>query len=619
MDSPFLYKLAVVAPLVALLIYLINFSNILARFVSGSTLKKYRKLLNVYLVTISIVLLNYSFLVDNLNHYKLAFVDFSRISPSSPISIPVLINNYTGYDFHGYGFKSRDRRNLRIPPTLEAQLMSLCEDIEIQSHLEVTPKTVFEQDLHSIRQLISTMREEYPMVKYCFLGEKNPVSSEEEEQDEHEYTEEDDLIEHENFIPLTEDEIITRKWWVFGGSSVWLAKYKVHLMVSRVIYSRVGVKSKPTISLGYVQLFDRNWNELQNYRLNVNNNGRRLSLNFPMILKVPIYARNRYMGPEDPRILVRNFKNSQGEDDQEPIVVFNMVNKDIEDKRGMHVFKPFSDEDSNFLLLRVANSEVKGVEKNWVPFFDSVDQQTHIGFVYNLDPLLVVKCSLSDGICNKIFVTEEIDNNTVGSMRGGTNLVEIPQKFFPKNMRIDTLDRQYWLGFPRSHNDECGCVSTAYRPHFLIFSKNMNNDFFQIEYVSSLMDFNIDVLPWNTEANNICDGGISVLIPNSIAYWDFLTEDQANENEAKLCGDTACIKDDYMGITFSEADSNVIVLHVRGFYKNILKILANNIDYIDEGDDRTRISEKNMFLNECAVGDAKGYCQAIGNTTNPFP
>ncbi|ODV97932.1 hypothetical protein PACTADRAFT_73593 [Pachysolen tannophilus NRRL Y-2460] len=132
------------------------------------------------------------------------------------------------------------------------------------------------------------------------------------------------------------------------------------------------------------------------------------------------------------------------------------------------------------------------------------------------------------------------------------------------------------------------------------------------------MDFRIDVLAWDIDRTT-CESRKSVLIPNSVAYWDFVKDQRTNE-----------IQDDYMGVTFSEADNNVVLVHIKGLYSNIIKILRNNSDRGSsssssssstkskkEEKNETRnlnkmqalATKKNSFLNGCAVANAKEYCE----------
>ena len=61
----------------------------------------------------------------------------------------------------------------------------------------------------------------------------------------------------------------------------------------------------------------------------------------------------------------------------------------------------------------------------------------------------------------------------------------------------------------------------------------------------------------------ICKGK-NVLIPNSIAYWDYFLKADAT------------VEHDFMGITFSEADRTNKIVHIQGFWHHILKALNSN-------------------------------------------
>ena len=86
----------------------------------------------------------------------------------------------------------------------------------------------------------------------------------------------DDGLYFQEFLPFfpnlkeqlqsADDDIINKHWYQFIGSTVWLQQYGVHLMISRIIYTEVD-QGLPIISLAYLQLFDRNWNELNDVEL----------------------------------------------------------------------------------------------------------------------------------------------------------------------------------------------------------------------------------------------------------------------------------------------------------------------------------------------------------------
>ncbi|CAX42000.1 conserved hypothetical protein [Candida dubliniensis CD36] len=151
------------------------------------------------------------------------------------------------------------------------------------------------------------------------------------------------------------DDIIKKHWYQFIGSTVWLQQYGVHLMISRIIYTEKD-QGLPIISLAYLQLFDRNWNELNDVELiipdpksnskpnynkdnnnNKENNDKQLkykSIIYPYFAPIPIYHNikqlkknngRQFYGVEDPRIIL--IQNEFGY--EEPIIIYNSHHRKI--------------------------------------------------------------------------------------------------------------------------------------------------------------------------------------------------------------------------------------------------------------------------------------------------
>lgn len=118
------------------------------------------------------------------------------------------------------------------------------------------------------------------------------------------------------------------------------------------------------------------------------------------------------------------------------------------------------------------------------------------------------------------------------------------------------------------------------------------------------MDFNVIAEPWS-KRQGICKDGKNVLIPNSIAYWDHVLKSDST------------VKEDYMGITFSEADRTNKIVHVKGFWSHILKAL-NSKEIRPGSQSIARIKEyyagnntelENELLGRCATSLAEQYCE----------
>lgn len=172
------------------------------------------------------------------------------------------------------------------------------------------------------------------------------------------------------------------QWLRFAGSSVWLNEYEVHLMVLRIYNSPSGIPNKGYVSFLYVQLYDRNWNELPPTTLSVPYQQDTLrtvvepdgtirhevidtelsyrDVEYPSILPIPFDRELQsdgdwYYGPEDPRMILR--RNPMGFD--EPLIVFNMKSLRLLE-RVMHLYLPFS---THFTVLQRRDTPFTHVEK----------------------------------------------------------------------------------------------------------------------------------------------------------------------------------------------------------------------------------------------------------------
>lgn len=422
-----------------------------------------------------------------------------------------------------------------------------CDTIKFTDTLSVSSPTSFGSSLKRIRdELRQLLDSGYSIAKNCFLDDKDE----------------------------SEADILANKWAHFCGNSVWLEEHQVHFMVSRVLYSHRRLRNRPTINMIYMQVFDKDWVEQFDVSLGSD-------LVFPTVLKVDIDQapgnKMAVMGPEDPRVVIREFYKN-GKLEQEPVIVFNMRSTKIKWKRAMHMSRPLSGAKTVQLALR--NREPEFREKNWAPFFDKNDKKTAF-FVYNFNPLRIIGCDLEDGLCDKLAGPKFGENpaGNVGSLRGGTNLVPIPSASLPPTLQ----NRQYWFGIARSHLSQCGCLREVYRPHLFVISKGAKD--YSMDYVSSLLDFNVRPEPWDP-TKSICEDGKSVLIPNSISFWDIIQHDR-------------------MGIIFSEADRTNKLIQVDGMMKHILRVL-NDGGAID---DKERKKE-NTLLGKCSTEEASAYCEA---------
>ncbi|CCH60520.1 hypothetical protein TBLA_0C07290 [Henningerozyma blattae CBS 6284] len=414
---------------------------------------------------------------------------------------------------------------------------------------------------------------------------------------------------HDNEKGKDDAEIVKSNWFRFGSSSVWLEKEQCYITVTRLMYSSRGRKQGPDVSIVRAQAFDRNWNELFNKRIPkldlkipenleeelkkidieyglssdvckafdetsseydsciinqkknyLKNEKRRNQLlnkyfiTYPTIYKFPIKFGGRFSGPEDPRIIMKTTENHVAD---EPVVVFNMQDSG---SRRMYGFFPHRTVDS-LIKFEIHNDGMRNQEKNWAPIFTDNDSSTEfsrgsIHFIYNFMPLEILKCSLNDGSCEKVFSKKTLglsDKTNFGGVRGGTQFVPLPSVI----PRIP--GKQLWLGFSKLHIDKCGCGEKFYRPmlNILVEEKGIYHQ----ELIVPSMDFNTEVLDWDTTSYS-CKY-YNVMSPNSIAFWDVISQDPNNKKF-----------DDLLVFTYSEADEISKVMAIKGLLDYVLNLYS---------------------------------------------
>ncbi|CAK9436035.1 uncharacterized protein LODBEIA_P05990 [Lodderomyces beijingensis] len=427
----------------------------------------------------------------------------------------------------------------------------------------------------------------------------------------------------------TEANILRNKWFKFCGSAVWMSQHQVYFMVNRIIYAKSGRRSSPTISVLYAQVFNSEWQQLYDYKFPQS------ELNFPTILPHEIDVGERkekaFIGSEDPRVILNQYHNVSNHLVQEPVIVFSARSSETNWSRAMHVYQPLRNP-HKITRLYIRNKKRSFIEKNWAPFIDhhveapDIDAdwgnlgENKINFIYNFSPLRIIKCDVTSGECNRISgpdFNRENANDNAGNLRGGTNIVAVPREYIPQTET--TQGRKYWFGVARSHINDCGCVNELYRPHFFIMScpstsSSSSQAPFRLDYISSLVDFNVNPETWSTEqGKSTCGDGKSVLIPNSIAYWGRRT------TSGNSSGGGATREEDYMGITFSEADRTNKLIHVRGLLNYVHQILSGPVGERDDDDDddgdggrdetKEEIDEWNNVLGKCSTFDSSEYCK----------
>lgn len=479
---------------------------------------------------------------------------------------------------------------------------------------------------------------------------------------------EDDLIEirrtliaSENFLSrqvtvdeekeMTEREIIQKSWFQFGGSSVWLESEQCFVVYSRVIYSSMGVKNRPHVSLVRAQAYDKNWKEIKRKRIPyldiqmpkdmiaalhqidkelglsdcdllaseplsydaciVENTRNRMTaqkrresilskyyITYPTILEIPFRPDGDWKGPEDPHVILRKTKTGE-----EPVVVFNMYDIDL-GKRLMMAHLPHRKIES-LIKFSIPGREQKELEKNWTPFFhqnvgESSVSRGFVHFIYSFSPLEILKCSLNDGYCEMVFEAETMkitEANRFGGIRGGTQFIPLPE------ILPGIKGQQVWVGFPKQHIEDCGCGSQYYRPMFSVLVEH--DGVYNQDVLVPAIGFNMDVLSWDLKGTYCKD--INIMSPNSIAYWEIVSQDPQNKTF-----------EDYLTLTFSEADSNTRLLTVKGMLDFILGIYKEKdiLEKFEINEEADNIIGQTLH---CVVQSAFDYCKTYGETHSPPP
>lgn len=452
------------------------------------------------------------------------------------------------------------------------------------------------------------------------------------------------VVTHDEEKEMTEREIIQKRWFQFGGSTIWLEKEQCYVMYSRIMYSTAELKNTPRVSFVRAQAFDRNWIEIKGKRIPysdiarpddidaalresdkefgfsdcsllsseplahdaciVENAKKKLTgqkrrenilskyfLTYPTILQIPFNTDGDFRGPEDPRVVLRKTK-----DTEEPVVLFNMYDTD-QDRRVIMAHLPHRKVDPT-VKFSIVGREQKELEKNWTPFFHkSLDESSvsrgYIHFIYTFNPLEILKCSLNDGYCEMVFDANTLkltDANRFGGIRGGTQFISLP------DIIPDVRGEQIWVGFPKLHIENCGCGSHFYRPMFSVLIER--DGIYSQELVIPAMGFDIDVLSWDLKGS-ICRDN-NVLSPNSIGYWEVVNQDPQTKKF-----------EDYLTLTISEADTGTKVITLKGILDFILGIYREK-DVLDSFDINEKTDSIMSHTLHCIVESAFESCKEYG-------
>lgn len=444
---------------------------------------------------------------------------------------------------------------------------------------------------------------------------------------------------------MSETEIIEKRWYAFGTVAVWLETENCYVAYTRMIYSRFENRGRSYISSIVGQTYDADWNEIKGKRIfyrdvsipdqvkrtidnlereklyktncekSSNNptlseecqaktNKRLLkiqkkidtlldkySVQYPTVMNVPFKMREKWNGPEDPHIILK--KDSQGE---EPVIIFNML---THKNRMVHAMMPHRKIDP-IVAFNIEDLKMRGLEKNWSPFLypgriDSSNASPgFIYFVYDYNPLEILSCSLVTGTCTLIFDagTLDIEKGKSGAIRGGTQYIPLP------DVLPEVQNKKMWIGFPKSHVEYCGCGSRVYRPvlSLLIESEGV----YHLELIAPNIDFGMDVLGWNLK-DTYC-GGYNVLAPSGISNWVVVDQDPKTK-----------LFEDYMTLTFSEADAVSGQVTIRGVLNYILQIYKDK-DIKEEFVINTEAASIAQKTSNCASQSCKDECKRYGLT-----
>ncbi|KAF7846020.1 hypothetical protein BT93_L5588 [Corymbia citriodora subsp. variegata] len=334
---------------------------------------------------------------------------------------------------------------------------------------------------------------------------------------------------------------VETSWSRMSGSSVWLERYSVFMTVTRVFEYAKGVRHWSRVSFLRVQLFDQNWQHLQDHSIEWQGK----TFTFPCILDVDfVWARGGvFYGPEDPRIAIR-----PDDPDAEPVIACSMMSSLEPAEHDMFIVFPFS----NRTVLLNSTGTPRSTEKNWSPFFlplnytkgQATSSPNRIHFIHKHYPLTVLECKLSDGTCITLYkqVMDEDYTKAHGhfdaktTITGGTNLVLLPEQTRPGLLS--------YIALPRTHTD-VGCKQSdgeaGYRPELTVITTDGTS--FWFDYYSDPIEYGEVVFGnFSTAIGDACNDG-RILLTNSIARIEPVQ--------------------DIVTVTISVADKTVQVLRIR--------------------------------------------------------
>lgn len=454
----------------------------------------------------------------------------------------------------------------------------------------------------------------------------------------------------EYFLPdeksWSEEDIITKRWSGFGTAPVWIASENCYVAYTRVVYSKENRRDVSYMSLAYAQAFDKNWNELHDKRIffrdtkmsqetqrelenlklelesascknfkkdslehkkcvkqfvdeklilqrKINEIYDEYSMNYPSVLRVPFVMSERWNGPEDSHVVLKRDK-----DGSEPVVIFNMGTPN---GRKIHAFMPHR-KNNNIVEFNIIGKKLRGSEKNWAPFFDEKTSQSsktapgYIHFVYDFNPMEIIRCSLSTGECGQVLRASDygVSVGETNFLRGGTQYVPLPD-IIPQ-----VKGRNIWVGFIKGHTGKCGCGAKFYRPQLSVLMEK--NGVFHLDLIAPIVNFGEEVLGWNLESN-LCRG-YNIVSPSSISNWYVISQDPETKKF-----------EDYLTLTVSEADSISKIINLRGVLNYLLGVY-DNFDISDSFELGSSAKNRLEKTYACVLETFNEGCALYGKTHN---
>ncbi|VEU20780.1 DEKNAAC101720 [Brettanomyces naardenensis] len=470
----------------------------------------------------------------------------------------------------------------------------------------------------------------------------------------------DDEIQYTDAIPLKDDDLMKellaylkssgysktiqglnlktmkmKDWYTFSGSAIWLPDEGFYLLVRRVMYAPLK-RTVPTVSFVGMQAFDINWKELKGKRVRylgvteteadsalrqfslLDRSSRRrgkvldqISIKFPTFMDIDFDVKNRenLLGPEDPRIVFKETESGPSE----PVVVFNMYSSSK--RRSMYAAFPFRKprrgnphtvSTLQFIHSGSSSLTISAIEKNWTPFFEDPKHAESISFLYGLDPLVIFRCRLDNGKCEKVqddeYGTGMIVKRKI-ALRGGTNLVSVPDEvvnLIPEVKKNPGHQVRLWVAFAKTHGWACGCGSATYRPTMYVLAKV--DGVYRIDLMTENMDFGIDVPSFYGDYTQ-CDTSPNVLTPNSIPFWNVTIPAEKQKSNSIHYSD-------YMGLTISEADRTVKVLFLKNVLNYILGIYEDGSGRQLLLDDTSDVAARTRNVERCVLERSLAYCKS---------